>query len=67
MDYSSFIIIELSSSGIFQSVEILDNIMISKDHHADIQVIYNNMPIVVSIFEDETYLDILDKIMESYG
>lgn len=51
----SKIIMELSATGMFSSIQSLDYNSISKDHFGDIQATFNNQKIDVQVFSFDDY------------
>jgi hypothetical protein len=60
----SNLIMELSNTGMFSSLESLDYNSISKDHIGDILAIFNNQKIKVQVFSADDYESVAKKIIE---
>lgn len=60
----SKIIMELSATGMFSSIQSLDYNSISKDHIGDIQATFNNQKIDVQVFSFDDYEAVAKKIIE---
>ena len=60
----SNLIMELSNTGMFSSLESLDYNSISKDHIGDILAIFNNQKIKVHVFSADDYESVAKKIIE---
>jgi hypothetical protein len=60
----SNLIMELSNTGMFSSLESLDYNSISKDHIGDILAVFNNQKIKVQVFLADDYESVAKKIIE---
>jgi hypothetical protein len=60
----SKLIMELSATGMFSSLESLDYNSISKDHIGDILATFNNQKIKVQVFSDDDFDSIAKKVID---
>jgi hypothetical protein len=60
----SNLIMELSNTGMFSSLESLDYNSISKNHIGDILAVFNNQKIKVQVFLADDYESVAKKIIE---
>jgi hypothetical protein len=60
----SNLVIELVTSGMFNSVESVDYHSISKDHLGDIAATFNNQKIKVQVYSGDDYESVAKKIID---
>jgi hypothetical protein len=60
----SNLIMELSATGMFSSIESLEYNSISKDHIGDVLATFNNQKIKVHVFTGDDYDSIAKKIID---
>jgi hypothetical protein len=60
----SNLVIELTTSGMFSSVESVDYHSISKDHLGDIEVTFNDQRIRVQVYSGDDFESIGKKIID---